>query len=127
MDGLVKEELQSALWITAKNLGRIIRSTSSNPGSSEDVLIVTNSRFVGNSSITRRRRPTDSDRETTGKVRFARDLGGTGSWTADRFRYSDISVLIGSSMSDSAIYHHSRLEAQSNFRIVDHLIRTPLQ
>jgi hypothetical protein len=29
--------------------------------------------MVGNSSITRRRPPTDSDRETTGKVRFARN------------------------------------------------------
>jgi hypothetical protein len=47
MDRFVKEELQSALWITAKNLGRISRSTSSNPGSTEDVLMVTNSRIVG--------------------------------------------------------------------------------
>jgi len=30
-------------------------------------------RMVGNSSITRRRPSTDSDRTTTGKVRFARD------------------------------------------------------
>jgi hypothetical protein len=29
-------------------------------------------RIVGHSSITRRRRPTDSDRKTTGKVRIAR-------------------------------------------------------
>jgi hypothetical protein len=34
-----------------------------------------NLRIVGNSSITRRRPPTDSDRKTTGKVRFARDSG----------------------------------------------------
>ena len=32
-------------------------------------------RIVGNSSITRRRPPTDSDRTTTGKVRFARHPG----------------------------------------------------
>jgi hypothetical protein len=46
MDRLVKEELQSALWITVKNLDRISRSTSSDLGSTEDVLMVTNSRIV---------------------------------------------------------------------------------
>src|SRR5260370_895363 len=46
MERLVKEELQYALWIIAKSLGRISRSTSSNPGSTEDVLMVTNSRLV---------------------------------------------------------------------------------